>query len=168
MIERLPLAPKLRLTSVVGSTSRSTRTMWTNDRADHPSKTQRKGRHGTNLRRGQCLGGRNHPRRNHEVLCYYFVLFLRHQGGGALGQYGQDLRTITSFIVACEACISVRTLAVWWNFNVLSFAVGRNARLSGTERAVGRIECDLHLKLRRHCAPCPDKARNKARLKVPE
>jgi len=52
---------------------------------------------------------------------------------------GQDLRTSTSFIIACETCISVRTLAVWWSFhgpdNVYSVAVRWRAPLSGTEES---------------------------------
>lgn len=58
---------------VVGSTSPSTLTIWMSDRPDHPSKTRRKGRHGINLRRGQCLGGRNHLRRNREI--HAIILF---------------------------------------------------------------------------------------------
>lgn len=53
---------------------------------------------------------------------------------------GQDLRASTSFIVACETCISVRTLAVWWSFMVLmmsiqSLCAGGPLPLSGTEES---------------------------------
>lgn len=88
------------------------------------------------------------------LLFYLFTI-----GEAALWVNGQDLRTITSFIVACEACISVRTLAVWWNFTVAIMYF--HLLLAGTlvcpaqKTAVGRTESDLAFELRRHCVPFP-------------
>lgn len=78
----------------------------------------------------------------------------------ALWVSGQDLRTSTSFIVACETCISVRTLAVWWSFTVLimsiqSLCAGGPLCPAQRRAAGGRTEFELKLELPPQLTVCP-------------